>query len=114
MLRFCGELQLAGADKVAIDAFRFHEAFDEIDAGIEGAIHLARPFHPEARGNARELVAEAVVAVAAIAARGFRGNLARLQKTNGNALLCQRQRRGKSGEAATDDRDIGPPLARKR
>jgi hypothetical protein len=93
---------------------RRHEAFDEVDATIEGAIHLASPFHAEARGDAGEFAGETVIAMTAVTARGFRRNLARLQQPNGNALLCQGERCRESGKAATDDRDIGPPVTGKR
>jgi hypothetical protein len=62
----------------------------------------------------RQVMGQAVVAMAAVAPRGFADDAACFQDHGIYAFGCQGQRRRQAGEAAPDDRDVGLSLDRRR
>jgi hypothetical protein len=107
MLGLGRQLDLAGAAEVAGDPLLRHHRLDRVDRRVVGAIERQRPLGTEAGGGPGEVVREAVVAVAAVAAGRLADDAATLQHHHVRPGLAQRQRRRQAGEAAADDRHVG-------
>ena len=114
MLGLRGELELARAREVAVDPLLRHDALDRVDGGVEGVVKRHRLVEPEPGFHRREILGEAVVALAAVAARRSGADVVGLQQSDGGAALRQSQRRGQSRETAAHDRNIDAAVDRAR
>ncbi|EEF23351.1 conserved hypothetical protein [Ricinus communis] len=110
MLRFGGQLELAMTSKTAIDGFFAHQPLHRIDAGVEGAVEPVGPFDAQALRQGGVILSEAVIAHAAIAPGRRAADDVRLADDHTRTLARQRQRGGRSGDAATDHDDVASAL----
>ncbi len=103
VLRLGGELELARPPEGAVDALLGDDPLDRIDGIVESLVEGHRAFAAQ-RGLGRdEAMSEAVVEMAAIAARGSVADAFRLQHHDLRAGHGELARGGETGEATADD-----------
>ena len=112
MFRLGGELELAGAPEGAVDPLLRDDPLDRIDGIVEGPVEGDRALAAQRRLRRDEAMRQAVVEVAAIAARGSVADAFRLQHHDPGAGHGKLARGGKAGEAATDDGHVVGALDR--
>ena len=100
------ELELAGPAEVAIDSLLADDPLDGVHASVEAAVQQVRAFGAEPRTHGGVVLGEAVVHMAAVAARGGASDTLGFQQHDLRALLCQRQSGGKAGKPAAHDDDV--------
>jgi hypothetical protein len=104
LVRPGGQLELAVPQEVAIDGFLAHQPGHRVHRGVIGLVPGAGLRHADLGRDFGIVHRQAVVDMAAIAPRGFRGHpVAGFEHGHLRAALGQRQRRRQAGEAATDD-----------
>ena len=99
-------MSFAGPAEVAIDPFLADDPLDGVHASVEAAVEQVRPFGAEPSTHGGVVLGEAVVHMAAVAARGGASDTLGFQQHDLRALLCQRQSGGKAGEPAAHDDDV--------
>jgi catechol 2,3-dioxygenase-like lactoylglutathione lyase family enzyme len=108
-------LDPTGLHRVAVDLQAAHQVEQELRAVAHQRDQLLARLGADQADHAVGVVAaERRDDQAVVASRGAPARLLRLQHHRVDARLGQVQRRGKAGEAATDDRHVGAPLAFER
>ncbi len=106
MLRFGGQLQLAGDAEIAGDLLFGDEAPDRLDAGVEGAIHRLRLLRPEGLACREIGMGEPVVEMPTVPARSTKADMLRFQYSHGTTGQREAPRGGEAREASADHSDI--------
>jgi len=104
LIGFGGHLELAVAQEIAGDLFLLHQPCHRVDRVVIGVIPGAGTLHADLGGDLGIVHREAVVDVAAVAARGFRRHMgAGFQHHHRGPALGESQCRRQAGKAAADD-----------
>ncbi len=112
MRRLHRQLDLAGADEVAVDRLLRDQPADRVHGGIERPVQRHGRGHAIPRHHGAEARREAVVAMAAVASGGAAAHAVSLQHRDAGAAPGQRQGGGQAGEAAADHGHVYHPLQR--